>query len=212
MRRSPRPAGKLAALLVTLMVAPNLLAAPALAAPEAPRPEARDPAKEARPAPRRAPTLDELYRRLAASDDDAEARGVAGLIERRLARSGSDTADLLASRAGEALRAKDTPLAIELLDRVVAMEPGWADAWAKRAMAFQLLDDPVSAMADLRQAITREPRHFAAWAALGRLYAANDDDARALEAYRRALALHPRLAAARSAVERLAPEVDGRDL
>jgi tetratricopeptide (TPR) repeat protein len=185
-----------------------LISAPASAAPEPPRAEG----KEARPAPRRAPTLDELYARLAASGDDAEARGVAGLIERRLARSGSDTADLLATRAGEALRAKDYPLAIELLDRVVAMEPGWADAWAKRAAAFQLLDDPVSAMADLRQAIGREPRHFLAWAALGRLYAANDDDARALEAYRRALAIHPRLPAARAAVEHLAPEIDGRDL
>ena len=209
MRRPSLPA-ILAALapLVVPVSAATRLGAPALAAAE----PAKDGAKEAKPPPRRAPTLDELYGRLAASGDDGEARGVAGLIERRLARSGSDTADLLAGRAGEALRAKDYPLAIELLDRVVAMEPGWADAWAKRAMAFQLLDDPVSAMADLRQAIAREPRHFAAWAALGRLYAANDDDARALEAYRRALAVHPRLAGARAAGERLAPEVDGRDL
>src|SRR3712207_7518034 len=57
-----------------------------------------------------------------AAKDESEANGVANLIERRWSRSGSDTADLLMSRASEALKAKDQALAVELLDRVRSEE------------------------------------------------------------------------------------------
>jgi tetratricopeptide (TPR) repeat protein len=162
--------------------------------------------------PKRAATIDELFSRLAAAKEETEANGVASLIERRWMRSGSDTADLLMSRAGEAIKAKDYPLAIELLDRVIALQPGWAEAWNRRATAFYLLDDPVSAIADLRQVLAREPRHFAALAGLGYIYMASGDKARALDTFRRALAIHPYLDPVRTTVERLTPEIDGRDL
>ncbi|HEY8564108.1 MAG TPA: tetratricopeptide repeat protein [Beijerinckiaceae bacterium] len=178
------------------------------ARPGADRP---DPKPAPRPDPRQA-SLDDLFRRLAETKDATEANGIATLIERRWSRSGSDTADLLLSRAGEALQAKDYPLGIELLDRVLVLKPDWAEAWNRRATAFYLLDDPVSAMADVRQVVTREPRHFAAWAGLGHMYLAAGDKARAVLAYRKALAIHPHLPRVKEAVDRLAPEIDGRDL
>ena len=170
-----------------------------------PEPQASNP-------PAKPSTLDDLFARLAAAGDEAEAKGVAALIERRWARSGSDTADLLMSRAGEALTAKDSALAIELLDRVIALRPDWAEAWNRRATAFYLLDDTVNSMADIRQVLAREPRHFGAWAGLGQIYMAGGDKKRGLEAFRKALAIHPHLSPVREAVERMAPEVDGRDI
>ena len=140
------------------------------------------------------------------------AGGIASLIERRWAHSGSDTADLLMARAGEAIGAKNYPLAVEILDRVIVLEPGWAEAWNRRATTFYLLDDPVSAMADIRQVLAREPRHFGAWAGLGHIYMSTGDKKRAVEAYRRALAIHPHLSSVKTIVERTAPEVEGRDL
>src|SRR5918998_5159227 len=97
------------------------LAAPALAQGRGEvRAEPKSDQKPAEAKIKRPPaTLDDLFARLAAAKDPGEANGVANLIERRWARSGSDTADLLMSRAGEALKAKDFPLAIELLDRVL---------------------------------------------------------------------------------------------
>src|SRR5215207_1728425 len=112
--------------------------------------KAADPKSQTEPAkPRKPATLDELFTRLAGAKDESEANGIAALIEQRWARSGSDTADLLMSRAGEALKAKDYALAIELLDRVLALQPDWAEAWNRRATAFYLLDDPASSMADI---------------------------------------------------------------
>ena len=147
---------------------PYLLAAlsailPALAqAQPAPEPVA-PPAKAQQPV-----TLDELYARLKAAEDDAEAKGIAKLIERRQDRSGSATADLLTERARQAMRGKDYPLAIELMDRATTLEPSWSEGWNRRATVFWLLTDHASAIADLKRTLVIEPRHFEAWAALGR--------------------------------------------
>ena len=168
--------------------------------------------KAPRPTPRRPSSLDELFERLAASKDEAEAKGIANLIERRWARSGSDTADLLMSRAGEALGGDDAALAIELLDRATQLKPDCAEAWHRRAAAFYRLEDPVDALADLNRALTYEPRHFNAWMALGHVRMAAGDKRRALEAYRKALALHPHLEDVKRIVDRIAPDIDGRDL
>lgn len=184
-----------------------------VAAGTAPGAEERSgPSRPLHPEPVKPVTLDDLFARLAGARDEVEAKGIAGLIERRWSNSGSDTADLLMSRAADAVRTKDTALAVELLDRVIALQPRWAEAWHRRAGVFQLLDDPVGAMADLSQAITREPRHFEAWSDLGKLYLSSGDKRRALGAFRHALAIHPYLASARTIVDRLSPEVDGRDL
>jgi tetratricopeptide (TPR) repeat protein len=177
-----------------------------------PKPGAQSARTPAAEKARRPATLDDLFTRLGAAKDEAEANGVANLIERRWSRSGSDTADLLMSRAGDAIQAKDHALAIELLDRVVTLKPEWAEGWNKRATAFFMMDDPVSSMADIRQVLAREPRHFGAWAGLGHIYMAGGDKKHALEAYRKALAIHPHLAKLKEIVERLAPEIDGRDI
>lgn len=200
-------------IVVVLVLAGSWPAGPACAetTPRRP-PEAGAPPPAPKPEPSRPVTLDDLFGRLASAASEDEAKGVAGLIERRLERSGSDTADLLMSRAGEALTGGDAALAVELLDRVTQLRPGWAEAWNRRAMAFHRLEDPARAVMDLEEALAREPRHFAAWLALGHVETANGDKRRALAAYRRALAVYPLLEEARKMVDRLAPDVDGRDL
>jgi tetratricopeptide (TPR) repeat protein len=180
------------------------------AAAQAPNADAPKPA--AKPAETKPSTIDDLFDRLAKAKDEAEGKGIASLIERRWSRSGSDTSDLLMNRAVQAIEAKEHPLAIELLDRVIALQPQWTEAWYRRANVFYLLDDPASAMADLRQVLDREPRHFGAWTGLGHIFMASEDKARALASYRRALEIYPQLSSVQSLVERLAPQVDGQDL
>ena len=124
----------------------------------------------------------------------AEAAGISGLIERRWARSGSDTADLLLSR-GVGGRRKEglSDLAVELLDRVVTLQPNWARAWYTRATSSISSKIRLRRMADLSRALKLEPRHYAAWAGLGQIFMAADDKARALEAFRRALKINPQI-------------------
>lgn len=158
-----------------------------------------------------AATLDRLFERLAAAKTSEEAEGIARLIQRRWARSGSDTADLLMSRAQEAMKGKELDLAIELLDRVISLQPEWAEAWNQRANALFLSGDPIRSMYDIGEALKREPRHYGAMMGLGTILRQQGDDKRAMVAYRKALEIYPQFEAIKDAVEALKLEVDGRD-
>jgi Flp pilus assembly protein TadD len=156
--------------------------------------------------------LARLFERLAQTENAVEARGVAMLIQRRWMESGSPTADLLMDRAQQAIRARDPALAIELIDRILVLEPGWAEAWNRRAIAFTMLEDPVSAIADIYRTVSLEPRHFTAWAGLGTLLMQAGDERGALESFERALAVHPHLPRIDTIVNRLRRDVDGVEL
>lgn len=165
-----------------------------------------------REATQRAKILDELFQRLGATTDAEEGKGIAGAIERVWLRSGSDTADLLMSRAVAAVQAKDTPLALELLDKVVAIEPGWAEGWNKRATVRFMADDMNGAMADIDRVLKLEPRHFGALSGMGFILERTGLDKRALEIFRHVLTIYPGLPDINKLVDKLAPEVEGRDI
>lgn len=152
--------------------------------------------------------LDELANSKDAKTSDALSRR----IQRLWLRSGSDTADLLMSRAAQAIARKEAALAVEITDRIIALRPEWAEAWNKRATAFFLLGDSESAVADIAETLRREPRHYQALAGLGAIFRQAGDEKRALAAFRGALAIHPQYEEIRKLADRLAPDVDGRDL
>ncbi|MGL4494850.1 MAG: tetratricopeptide repeat protein [Beijerinckiaceae bacterium] len=159
-------------------------------------------------------SLDSLFERLAKAGSEAEGKRIADLIERRLSRSGSDTADLLMTRATDAIDEKnrDLPQAIELLDRIIALEPKWAEAYYRRATALFLIGDLDKAMNDMRAALGLEPRHFGALAGAGQMLMAEGDRKRALQMIRKALDIYPQQPSLKEMEERLAPQVDGRDI
>jgi tetratricopeptide (TPR) repeat protein len=200
-------------LILLYAIGAVVMAAPALAQAPQGLPPGHPPIKpDKQDADSANTSLDKLFDRLAAATDADEAKGIARLIERRWLKSGSDTADLLMSRAVIALTAHDQPLAIELLDRIITLNPGWAEAWNKRATLFYMMGDHQRSVADIRQTLALEPRHFGAWAGLGMIFYEADNHKAALEAFRKAIAIHPFVGDVRKLIDRLAPEVDGRDL
>jgi tetratricopeptide (TPR) repeat protein len=156
--------------------------------------------------------LDALFLRLATTGDAEEARAIANLIRRAWAQSGSDTADLLLSRASIAQNMGERVLALELLTHILSLQPQWSEAFVLRAHVRASLDDVDGALADLEAAIRLEPRRFDAFAALGALEEAKGEKKRALDAYRRSLAIDPKQDDLFKAEEKLRLEVDGRDI
>jgi tetratricopeptide (TPR) repeat protein len=156
--------------------------------------------------------LDTLYDRLAKATTDEEAKGIAGAIERAQLRSGSDTADLLMSRALAAIKAGNSDLAVEILSAIVKITPDFAEAWNKRATLYFLKNDYRRSMADIAETLKREPRHYGAWAGLGMILRDTGDKKRAYDAFKRALAVNPHLDTVKKALEELRPEVEGRDI
>jgi tetratricopeptide (TPR) repeat protein len=216
----------LAFLLGSLVAAPALAGADGLARilpvqnrSEAPAPRGAQPSPP-QPAPAapddqlrgRDKVLAELFDRLGKAEDEDEAKGIAGAIERVWLQSGSDTADLLMSRALTATRQREFKLAEELLDKIVIIEPEWAEAWNQRATARFRADDVNGAVADLGQALALEPRHFSALSGLGFILYRAGFDRRALDVMRRALAINPKQEDVRKLVEELTQKFDGRDI
>jgi tetratricopeptide (TPR) repeat protein len=203
----------IALLMLAALTAPSALPAQPAPAPQqpgvtAPRDKSDNPAALQRRPPA---SLDTLFQRLRDAKTAEEAKGIATQIQRRWARSGSDTADLLMTRAQDAIKNKQTEIAIELLDRIVSLQPDWAEAWNQRANALYIAGDPIRSLYDIGETLKREPRHYGAMMGLGIILKQQGDDKAAMAAFRRALDIYPQFEAVKKAVDSLRYEVDGRD-
>lgn len=169
------------------------------------------PAKAPPPPPRsRVEVLDDLFHQLAGANDKDEAVGVASRIERLWLESGSDTVDLLVGRATAAIGKGNSDLARGLLDKVVVLDPDWAEGWNKRATLRYLADDDAGAMVDIGHVLALEPRHFGALTGMAVIMNRHGFKKDALVLLRRVAALYPHNSDVDEMIETLVPEVDGR--
>lgn len=205
------PLGGFAPQALAQSAAPSAPAQKPGAVPEAAKPSPEKPAETAQE-PDRGKRLDALFAALKAAPDKDSAKGIAERIDVALTPSGSDTADLLMSRAALATQAKDYDLAIELLDGVLKVEPNHLEAWNKRATVFYLKQDFSDALNDLRQVVAREPRHYGAWSGIAIICKEIGDEKHALEAARQALAIYPHLDEVEDMEKTLTISVEGRPI
>src|SRR3954463_7019724 len=160
----------------------------------------------------RTKNLDFLFGALKVAPDADSAKLVEGRIWALWLASGSDTADLLMTRAKTAADEKDANLAARLLDSVIELKPDYIEAWNRRATLHFANKDYGSSLADIRQVLAREPRHFGALTGLGVIMQELGEEKLALEAFRRALAVNPHLQKVPDFVKSLIEKVEGRDI
>lgn len=156
--------------------------------------------------------LEFLFGALKVAPDEASAKAIEQRIWAQWMVSTSDTANLLMTRVRTAIEAKDTDLAIKLLDGIVKIRPDYVEGWNRRATLYYMKKEYGRSLADIREVLRREPRHFGALAGLGLILQDIGDDKRALDAYRRALDVYPRLQRIPDVVKKLQEEVEGRDI
>lgn len=186
----------------------NILAGnPGVTTPLVPAPK-----RDGQPEPSTAARLDDLFGRLAHAEDSDEADGLAHAIERVWLQSGSDTADLLMVRAVAALGKGESKVASDLLDKIIVVDPGWVEAWNKRATLRFLDGDDVGAMEDVAQVLSREPRHFGALSGMAVILHRNGMDKQALDLTRRTEAIYPHNAELEKLETELKLKVEGRDI
>jgi tetratricopeptide (TPR) repeat protein len=163
------------------------------------------------PAAHAAPT-DEMFAKLKAATEEAEAADIAADIWATWLESGSATVDLLMQRAMAAAEAEDADTARELLDRVILLRPDYAEAWHLRAGLFLAAENYPEALRDLNAALEREPRHFGAWLGMGIMLENLGGERQALESYREALKIYPLMPEARQSADRLTRKAEGQEL
>ncbi len=156
--------------------------------------------------------LGELYDRLGKAENPDSARLIASAIEKLWLRSGSDTVDLLMSRAGVLIMGAQPGTALHILNSIVELAPGYSEGWARRAALYFNLKEFSKSLDDLRQALAIDPSHYKAIQGLGFLMLELGDKKAALQAVRKALKVYPHLEAARKAEEELTREVEGQSI
>lgn len=181
------------------------------ATPDTSKAKSKTAAAQKKPVGRDA-VLTDLFNRLAKAKTRTEARGIVASIEQTWLQSGSDTADLLMRRALQAMKKQNHKLALELLNKVVYLEPNWSEVWNQRATARYYADDPDGAVADVAQTLAREPRHFAALVGLGFILRRAKQEKMALQVFRRALEINPQLTNIKSIIEKLEISVEGQGI
>lgn len=156
--------------------------------------------------------LEFLFGALKAAPNDETAKAIEQRIWAVWIVSHSDTANLLMLRVRTAVAAKETDLAIKLLDGIVKIKPDYIEAWNRRATLYYMKKNYGRSLADIREVLKREPRHFGALLGLGMILQEIGDDEQALEVFRRALAVYPRMQRIPDLVKKLQEKVEGRDI
>ncbi len=154
-------------------------------------------ARRRRPSHRLHRRLDALLRRLADAASAPRAEATQDEIWRLWMAYPDRRAAAELERATRAIVAGDYAAAERILHRLVALHPGYAEAWHKRGTLYYMQARDEESVRDFHHALVLEPRHFGAMLAFAELciVAGRKDDA--LFALDVALQLNPHLAASR---------------
>ena len=135
-------------------------------------------------------------------DDDERVRGTAeAAIWSIWSRSGDADTDRLFGAGLEQMRDGHLKNAVGTFSRVIAMRPGFAEAWNKRATVYFLLGEDELSLKDCDEVLKRNPQHFGVLAGYGQIYLRKGDLDRALDYFERALAINPNMAGVQASIE-----------
>ena len=153
--------------------------------------------------------LDELFDKLKHESNAREAERLARQVWDQWGVSGSATIDLMMGWARDAMDEKRYDVALDFLDQVVTMAPGYAEGWNRRATVHFIREDYAKSMADIERVLELEPRHFGAMAGMGAIFKTIGKDALALRAFENVLDVYPMNRAAQEQVGTLSDELAG---
>lgn len=156
--------------------------------------------------------LADLYAQLAAAESEEEANKLVGGIERLWRLSGSDTVNLLISRAAKVAAEKRTELAEKLLDHAVTLAPDYTESFSQRAFFHFSQSNMTAALGDLRRVLALDPNHFKAMEGIVQIWREAGNKKAAYEVLKQLLDVHPFASGAKQAYEELKREVEGRGI
>jgi tetratricopeptide (TPR) repeat protein len=149
------------------------------------------------------PRLDRLFAILHTSDDARELDVAQSLIWDIWIDHSNGEAARLMQRGIFAMANARTAEALQIFDDIIAIDPGFAEAWNKRATLHFMMGDLDKSRADVERTLELEPRHFGALSGLGQIELLRGDREGAIKAFENALDTNPHLPGARRTIERL---------
>ena len=135
---------------------------------------------------------------IALKGDDPELAATAeAMLWSSWCRSGDKEVDLLFRVGVEAMQERRLEDAEHAFSKVIAMAPGFAEGWNKRATVRYMRQNFTGSVADCQETLNRNPHHFGAAAGQGLCHMALGEFREAAVCFRRALEIHPHLDAVR---------------
>jgi tetratricopeptide (TPR) repeat protein len=153
--------------------------------------------------------VDTLFEALKRERDPTKARGIASQIFSDLNDSGSATVNLLMQWATTAMKEKRNAAALDFLDQVTVLDPGYPEGWNRRATLHYTMGETRKSMADIAEVLRREPRHLGALAGMAGILIEAGKDELALKAWERYLDVYPADRDAQEAVAKLSEKIAG---
>ena len=150
--------------------------------------------------------LDRLFSELKRERNDKAAQRIADRIWQEWYRSGSASIDLLMQWSGKAVADKKYDAALDFLDQVTLLQPGFAEGWNRRATVHFLMHDYGKSMADIEKTLELEPRHFGAICGFGQICLRHGETAAAAGVFAAALEVNPHLDSVRAMLTELEPD------
>lgn len=135
--------------------------------------------------------LDTLFAELKRERDPDKAKEIANSIRGEWQVSGSASVDLLMQWAAKAVQEKKNPVALDMLDQVITLDPDYVEGWNQRATLNFQMGNFRKSMSDINHVLALEPRHFGALAGMAAILTSAGEDELALRAWQQFLDVYP---------------------
>ena len=156
--------------------------------------------------------LDTLFSELKRQRNERAAERIASRIAEEWNKSGSASVDLMMLWSKDAMEAQRFDVALDFLDQVVTLSPGFAEGWNRRATVHFMMRNYRKSMADIDRTLQLEPRHFGALSGMAAILKTTGRKQLALDAFQRVLDLYPMMRSAQSEVAALSEELTGEGI
>jgi tetratricopeptide (TPR) repeat protein len=81
--------------------------------------------------------------------------------------------------------------ALEVFSNIIATDPGWSEAWNKRATVFFLMNRYTSSLSDIEKVLNIESRHFGALSGQARIFIKLEEYEKAIISLKKVMKFHP---------------------
>jgi tetratricopeptide (TPR) repeat protein len=153
--------------------------------------------------------LDQLFADLKRERDADKAGSIANEIRTEWNDSGSATVNLLMQWADKAIEDKRNAAALDFIDQAIALKPGYAESWNRRATLNYANGSMRKSMSDIEHVLDIEPRHFGALSGMAAILSESGNDQLALKAWERFLEIYPANRNAQEQLNTLAEKLAG---
>ena len=91
----------------------------------------------------------------------------------------------------ELMQYGDYNYALKIFDNILATDPGWSEAWNKRATVFFLMKRYTKSLNDIEKVLKIESRHFGALSGQARIFIKLQEYEKAISSLKKALKFYP---------------------